>query len=233
LIDDPKDKIFSPFGDARWKIENGEANKSREMYFAIYQAIAKDERRPGLYKEYTGDFFDLIVVDECHRGSARDDSNWREILEYFEPAYQLGMTATPLREDNRDTYAYFGNPLYTYSLRQGIEDGFLAPYRVHRVLTTYDAAGWRPSQGEVDRYGRDIPDREYRTPEFEREVALRARTEAIARHLTDFLKHTDRFAKTIVFCIDQEHADEMRRALNKGTDALPLSRRHTPAVGRP
>ena len=184
------------------------------MYFAIYQAIAKDERRPGLYREYPPDFFDLIIVDECHRGSARDDSNWREILEYFEPAYQLGMTATPLREDNRDTYLYFGNPIYTYSLRQGIDDGFLAPYRVHRVVTEWDAAGWRPSKGELDRYGREIPDEEYQTKDFERVVALRARTEAIARHLTDFLKKTDRFAKTIVFCVDQEHADEMRRALN-------------------
>ena len=146
LIDDPKDKIFAAFGEARHKIENGEAVKSREMYFAIYQAIAKDERRPGLYREYAPDFFDLIIVDECHRGSARDESNWREILEYFDPAYQLGMTATPLREDNRDTYRYFGNPLYTYSLRQGIEDGFLAPYRVHRVITDVDAAGWRPSR---------------------------------------------------------------------------------------
>ena len=214
LIDDPKDKIFTPFGDARWKIENGEANKGREMYFAIYQAIAKDERRPGLYKEYAPDFFDLIIVDECHRGSTRDESNWREILEYFEPAYQLGMTATPLRQDNRDTYAYFGNPLYQYSLRQGIEDGFLAPYRVHRVVTAWDAAGWRPSQGDLDRYGREIPDEEYYTKDFERIVALRARTEAVARHLTEFLKKNDRFAKTIVFCVDQEHADEMRRALN-------------------
>jgi type I restriction enzyme R subunit len=221
LIDDPKDKIFAPFGDARWKIENGEAHKSREMYFAIYQAIAKDERRPGLYREYSRDFFDLIIVDECHRGSARDESNWREILEYFEPAYQLGMTATPLREDNRDTYAYFGNPLYTYSLRQGIEDGFLAPYRVHRIITTWDAAGWRPSQGERDRYGRTIPDQQYATPDFERIVALKARTEAIARNLTDFMKRADRFAKTIVFCVDQEHADEMRRTLgNMNADLL-------------
>jgi type I restriction enzyme R subunit len=214
LIDDPKDKIFAAFGDARWKIENGEAIKSREMYFAIYQAIAKDERRPGLYKEYAPDFFDLVIVDECHRGSARDESNWREILEYFEPAYQLGMTATPLREDNRDTYRYFGNPIYTYSLRQGIEDGFLAPYRVHRVVPSVDATGWRPSQGELDRYGREIPDGEYHTPDFERIVALRARTQAVARHLTDFLRNTDRFAKTIIFCVDQEHADEMRRVLN-------------------
>lgn len=214
LVDDPKDKDFAAFGDARWKIENGEANKSREMYFAIYQAIAQDERRPGLYREYAPDFFDLIIVDECHRGSARDESNWREILEYFQPAFQLGMTATPMREDNRDTYTYFGNPLYTYSLRQGIEDGFLAPYRVHRVLTTYDAVGWRPSRGETDRFLREVPDREYSTPDFERIVALRARTEAMARHLAEFMRRTDRFAKTIVFCVDQEHADEMRHQLN-------------------
>ncbi|MGD0660641.1 MAG: DEAD/DEAH box helicase family protein [Syntrophorhabdales bacterium] len=213
LIDDPKDKVFAPFGDARCKIENGIAPKSREMYFAIYQAIARDERRPGLYREYDPGFFDLIIVDECHRGSANDESNWREILEYFQPAIQIGMTATPLREDNRDTYRYFGNPIYTYSLRQGIDDGFLAPYRVHRVITTWDAAGWRPSQGDLDRYGREIPDEEYRTNDFERIVALRARTQVVARHLTSYLKATDRFAKTIVFCVDQEHADEMRRAL--------------------
>jgi type I restriction enzyme R subunit len=214
LVDDPKDKTFAPFGDARWKIENGQAIKSREMYFAIYQAIAKDQHRPGLYKEYAPDFFDLIVVDECHRGSARDESNWREILDYFAPAYQLGMTATPLREDNRDTYLYFGNPLYTYSLKQGIDDGFLAPYRVHRVLTTFDAAGWRPNVGQRDKYDREIPDGEYQTKDFERVISLQARTDAIARHLTDFLKKTDRHAKTIVFCVDQEHADLMRRALN-------------------
>lgn len=213
LVDDPKDKIFAPFGDARWKIE-GEAIKSREMYFATYQAIARDERRPGLYREFPPDFFDLIIVDECHRGSARDESNWREILQYFEPAYQLGMTATPLRQDNRDTYAYFGNPLYTYSLKQGIDDGFLAPYRVHRVVSTVDAAGWRPTKGEMDRYGREIPDGQYGTKDFERLVSLRARTQAIARNLSDFLAKTDRFAKTIVFCVDQEHAEEMRKALN-------------------
>jgi type I restriction enzyme R subunit len=214
LIDDPKDKIFAQFGDARAKIEYGNAIKSREIYFAIYQALAKDERRPGLYKEYAPDFFDLVIVDECHRGSAREESNWREILEYFEPATQLGMTATPLREDNRDTYLYFGNPIYQYSLRQGIEDGFLAPYRVHRVISEWDAAGWRPSKDDLDRYGHEIPDDEYLTKDFERVVALRARTEAIARHLADFMKKTDRFAKTIVFCVDQEHASEMRRALN-------------------
>ncbi len=214
LVDDPKDKIFSPFGDARHKIEGGKVVFSRELYFATYQSIAKDERRPGLYKEFAPDFFDLIIVDECHRGSAKEDSNWREILEYFAPAYQLGMTATPLRSDNRDTYLYFGNPIYTYSLKQGIDDGFLAPYRVHRIVTQWDAAGWRPSKDDLDRYGREIPDEVYTTADFERRVALRARTQAVARHLTDFLKKTDRFAKTIVFCVDQEHASEMRTALN-------------------
>jgi type I restriction enzyme R subunit len=214
LVDDPKDKTFSPFGDARWKIEGGKVTHSRELYFATYQSIAKDENRPGLYKEFEKNFFDLIIVDECHRGSARDDSNWREILEYFEPAYQLGMTATPLRQENKDTYLYFGNPIYTYSLKQGIDDGFLAPYRVHRIVSQWDATGWRPSKDDLDRYGRRIPDEVYGTQDFEHKVALLKRTEAIARHLTDFLKKTDRFAKTIVFCVDQEHASEMRAALN-------------------
>ncbi len=214
LVDDPKYNTFIPFGDARHKIENAEVVKSREMYFAIYQAIAEDERRPGLYKEFAPDFFDLIIVDECHRGSARDEGNWRQLLDYFESATKFGMTATPQRDDNRDTYRYFSNPIYTYSLRQGIDDGFLAPYRVHRVITTADAAGWRPTKGELDRYGREIPDEEYQTKDFERVVALRSRTKAIAEHLAGFMKKTDRFAKTIVFCVDQEHADEMRRALN-------------------
>ncbi|CUB00948.1 EcoAI/FtnUII family type I restriction enzme subunit R [Pannonibacter indicus] len=213
LVDDPMAKDFSPFGDARQKIAGGVAVKSRDMYFAIYQSIARDENRPGLYREYPRDFFDLIIVDECHRGSARDDSNWREILEWFEPATQIGMTATPRREDNVDTYNYFGDPIYEYSLAQGIADGFLAPYRVHRIITDYDAAGWRPTKGELDRYGREIPDSEYGTRDFERVVALRARTQAIARHLADFMRETDRFAKTIVFCVDQEHALEMRHVL--------------------
>lgn len=207
--------MFAPFGDARAKIENGTAVKSREMYFAIYQALAADERRPGLYREYAPDFFDFIVVDECHRGSARDESSWREILEYFKPACQLGMTATPLREDNRDTYSYFGDPVYQYSLRQGIGDGFLAPYRVHRVITTFDAVGFRPSVGDLDRWGRVIPDRDYHTPDFERTISLTKRTDAIARHLCDFMRRTDRYAKTIVFCVDQPHADEMRAAIGK------------------
>ena len=221
LVDDPKDKMFNSFGDARHKIENGIVSKSRDIYFAIYQSLAEDERRPGLYREFAPDFFDLVIVDECHRGSAREDSAWREIIEYFNPAYQIGMTATPLHDDSRDTYRYFGNPIYTYSLLQGIDDGFLAPYRVHRVITTWDAAGWRPSPEDLDRFGREIPDGIYGTNEFERIIALLKRTQIIAKHLSDFLKNTDRFAKTMVFCVDQEHADEMRRALvNENSDLV-------------
>lgn len=221
LVDDPMVKDFSVFGDARHKITGGDTSKSRDIYFAIYQSIARDENRPGLYKEYPQDFFDLIIVDECHRGSARDDSNWREILDWFHPATQIGMTATPRREDNVDTYTYFDDPVYEYSLAQGIADGFLAPYRVHRIVTDYDAAGWRPTKGEVDRYGREIPDAEYGTRDFERLIAIKARTKAIARHLADFMRQTDRFAKTIVFCVDQEHALEMRAALQElNTDLM-------------
>ena len=211
LVDDPMAKMFSPFGDARHKIAGGDVSQGRDMYFGIYQALTTASE--DVFRQYRPDFFDLIIIDECHRGSSRDESAWRAVLDYFAPAVQFGMTATPLREESRDTYEYFGNPVYTYSLRQGIEDGFLAPYRVHRVITTVDAAGWRPSRDEVDRYGREVPDEEYQTKDFERVVALRARTRAIARHLSDFLKGTDRFAKTLVFCVDQEHAAEMRQEL--------------------
>ena len=211
LVDDPMAKMFAPFGDARHKIAGGDVSQSRDMYFGIYQALSTSTE--DVFRKYRPDFFDLIIIDECHRGSSRDESSWRAVLEYFEPAIQFGMTATPLREESRDSYEYFGNPVYTYSLRQGIEDGFLAPYRVHRVITTVDAAGWRPSKDELDRFGREVPDDEYQTKDFERVVALRARTRAMARHLTDFLKGTDRFAKTLIFCVDQEHAAEMRQEL--------------------
>lgn len=211
LVDDPMAKMFAPFGDARHKIAGGDVSQGRDMYFGIYQALTTSSE--DVFRQYRPDFFDLIIIDECHRGSSRDESAWRAVLNYFAPAVQFGMTATPLREESRDTYEYFGNPVYTYSLRQGIEDGFLAPYRVHRVITTVDAAGWRPSKDELDRYGRQVPDEEYQTRDFERVVALRARTQALARHLTDFLKGTDRFAKTLVFCVDQEHAAEMRQEL--------------------
>ena len=215
LVDDPYSKDFAIFGEARHKIQRV-VNTSRDMFFAIYQAVDDREWIPGLYRQYPPDFFDLITVDECHRGSADPEGNWHEILNFFHTAVQLGMTATPLRDDNRDTYAYFGNPLYLYSLKQGIEDGFLAPYRVHRVVTNWDLDGYRPELGQRDRNGKEIPDKVYTTPAFEREIALKPRTRALARHLTDFLKkHGDRFAKTIVFCVDQEHAAEMMVQLQK------------------
>ena len=219
LADQPITREFNIFGDAVHKIQ-GEAQKGREIYFALYQAIAEDESRPGLYREYPPDYFDLIIVDECHRGSAGDESRWRRILEYFQPATQIGMTATPLREETKNTYRYFGDPICTYRLGQGIEDGFLAPYRVHRVVPSVDATGWRPEEGQLDRFGREIPDGLYGTKEFERVVSLLTRTEVVARHLTDYLKRTDRFGKTMVFCVDQEHAEDMRAALHSANEDL-------------
>ena len=225
LVDQPLIREFSIFGDAVWKIQ-GEAKKGREIYFALYQALAEDETRPGLYKEYPSDYFDLIIVDECHRGSAADESRWRQILEYFHPATQIGMTATPLREETRDTYRYFGNPIYTYRLGQGIEDGFLAPYRVHRIVPSVDATGWRPDQGQLDRFGREIPDGVYETKDFERVVSILSRTDVVAQHLTAYLRRTDRFAKTMVFCVDQEHAEDMRAALHKANEDLTQQYTH-------
>jgi len=213
LVKDPQNRHFASFGEGRHRILAGHAPGSREVFFATYQALLGEGPDAVPFAGLPPDFFDLVIVDECHRGSSRADSTWRAILEHFSPAAQLGMTATPVHEDTRDTYAWFGAPLYIYSLRQGIEDGYLAPYKVRRVVTDFDAAGWRPSAGELDRYGQPIPDDEYLTKDFERIVALRARTDAIAHHLTDYLRSTDPFAKTLVFCVDQEHADEMRRAL--------------------
>jgi type I restriction enzyme R subunit len=213
LVDQPIAREFRPvFGDAIWKLR-GEAKHGREVYFALYQALADTGDALGFFRDYAPDYFDLVVVDECHRGSANETSSWREILKYFSPAVQLGMTATPLRNDNVDTYRYFGNPVYEYSLAQGIEDGFLAPYRVRRVVLSPDAHGWAPAPGELDRFGREVPPGVYGTSQFERVVSLLMRTEAAARHLTSYLESTDPLAKTIVFCVDSEHADQMRQAL--------------------
>jgi type I restriction enzyme, R subunit len=229
LIEDPYTKDFAIFGDARHRIK-GEPLKSRQIYFTTYQAIAEDKTREGRYKEFSPDFFDLIVIDECHRGSARDDSNWRQILDYFGSAYKLGMTATPRRIENRNTYRYFGNPVFEYSLKQGIDDGFLSPYRVHRIVTSWDAAGWRPMRGQKDRHGNVIPDEIYGTKQFERKIAMKQRTKAVAKHLTEFLKKNDRMAKTIIFCVDQDHAAEMRTQLHNLN--LDISREHTNYVVR-
>lgn len=220
LVDQPIAREFKPvFGNAIWKV-TGRAKTGREIYFALYQAIADAAEGAGIFRDYPADYFDLIIVDECHRGSARDESTWRAILDHFSPATQLGMTATPLRNDNVDTYRYFGNPIFEYSLADGIDDGFLAPYRVHRVVLSPDAYGWRPTPEQLDLFGREVPDDLYTTPQFERVVSLLMRTRAAARHLTEYLRRTDRFAKTIVFCVDQEHADQMRQALHEANEDL-------------
>lgn len=219
LIDQAKDRTFSPMGQALQKIQ-GRAVKSREVYFALYQALANPVTGENLYEKYPRDFFDLIIVDECHRGSANEFGSWRKILEYFESATQIGMTATPKRTDNVDTYDYFGEPIYTYSLRQGIDDGFLAPYRVYRVIPDVDASGLQIDPGVLDRFGREIPPDLYGTKDFERLISLLSRTEVVAKHLTEYLKRTNRMDKTIVFCVDQEHALDMRMALNNANADL-------------
>ncbi len=221
LVSDPHAKDFALFGDARCLVPEEGLTSSREIYFSTYQSLAEDSNRAGAFRNLPRDFFDLIVIDECHRGSASDDSNWRIILDYFNQSVQLGLTATPLRDDNKDTYAYFGNPLYTYSLRQGIEDGFLAPYIVHRIATEADAVGWRPHEGQLDANGEIIPDGVYSTPDFENSLSLLPRTKAVAKHLYDFMLKNGRFDKTIVFCVDQEHADHFRREIsNLNTDLV-------------
>ncbi|HKQ60435.1 MAG TPA: DEAD/DEAH box helicase family protein [Candidatus Polarisedimenticolaceae bacterium] len=213
LIDQPITREFRPvFGDAVLRV-HGTPETSREIYFALYQSLADSGDDLGLFRDYPRDFFDLVVVDECHRGSARDESTWRRVLEHFEPAAQLGMTATPLVGENADTYRYFGDPIYEYSLAQGIEDGFLAPYRVRRVVLSPDAEGWSPAPEQLDRFGREIPPGLYGTREFEKVVSLLCRTEAAAAYVTNYLRKTDRMSKTIVFCVDSEHALQMRDAI--------------------
>jgi type I restriction enzyme, R subunit len=230
LVDQPIAREFRPvFGDAVWKIR-GEAKTGREIYFALYQSLADSGDALGIFRDYPHDYFDLIVVDECHRGSARDDSDWHIILEHFSSAVQIGMTATPKRDANIDTYRYFGDPIYTYTLAQGIEDGFLAPYRVRRVVLSPDYEGWSPEPDQLDRFGREIPEGLYETRHFERVVSLLTRTEAAARHLTEYMKRMDRMAKTIVFCVDAEHASQMRQALNN--ENADLVRQHPNYVVR-
>ncbi|MCF8449817.1 MAG: DEAD/DEAH box helicase family protein [Taibaiella sp.] len=214
LVTDPHSKDFAVFGDARCLVPEEGLPSSREIYFSTYQSLAEDKNRPGIFRNLPRDFFDLIVIDECHRGSSSEESNWRIILEYFNTSVQLGLTATPLREDNKDTYQYFNNPLYTYSLKQGIEDGFLAPYIVHRIVPLPDAIGFRPQEGQLDDRGQTIPDGIYTTPDFETLISHLPRTKAVAKHLYDFMCRNGRYDKTIVFCVDQEHADQFRRELN-------------------
>lgn len=214
LVTDPHAKDFSVFGDARCLVPEEGLPSSREIYFSTYQSLAEDSYREGAFRKLPKDFFDLIVIDECHRGSASDESNWRVILDYFDTSVQVGLTATPLRDDNKDTYAYFNNPLYTYTLKQGIKDGFLAPYLVHRVVTETDATGFRPEEGQLDDKGELIPDGIYTTPDFENSLSFLPRTKAVVKHLYNFMVKNGRFDKTIVFCVNQEHADQFRRELS-------------------
>ena len=214
LVNDPHAKDFTVFGDARCLVPEEGLPSSREIYFSTYQSLAEDTNRKGAFRQLPRDFFDLIVIDECHRGSSSDESNWRIILDYFNTSVKLGLTATPLREDNKDTYSYFHNPLYTYTLKQGIEDGFLAPYLVHRIVTDTDATGFRPEEGQLDDNGQVIPDGLYTTPDFENSLSYLPRTKTVAKHLYDFMMKYGRFDKTIVFCVNQPHADQFRREIS-------------------
>lgn len=212
LADQTKTNDFKPFQGQMTKITGHTVDTSYEIYLSLYQAITGPEERQKAYKKFSRDFFDLIVIDECHRGSAAEDSAWREILDYFDSAIHVGLTATPKETKYISNINYFGKPVYTYSLKQGIEDGFLAPYKVIRVTMDKDD-GWRPESDMVDRYGNEIPDQIYNLRDFDRTITLSERTKSVARKITEFLKKTDRYGKTIVFCENIEHAEHMRQAL--------------------
>ncbi|MEV1036580.1 EcoAI/FtnUII family type I restriction enzme subunit R [Streptomyces sp. NPDC050204] len=221
LVDDPKDRYFLPvFGeDDVHKIGGGEAKRGRKIYFALYQSLEQGEAQGELFREYPRDYFDLVIVDECHRGSASSDSRWRKVLEHFEPAVQIGLTATPITDESKktDTFDYFGNPVYTYSLRDGIEDGFLSPYRVRRVRLNVDVEGYLPEPGKKDIYDREIPPDLYGPKDFERVMVILERTETAARYLIDYLRKNaedGRLGKTLVFCENNDHAARMRTALH-------------------
>jgi type I restriction enzyme R subunit len=227
LVDQAKTNDFKPFGKAMTKIKNRKVNKAFEIYLALYQAIAGADERADIFKQFSPDFFDLIVVDECHRGSAADNSAWRVILDYFAGATQIGLTATPKETVDVSTTHYFGEPVYTYSLKQGIEDGFLAPYKVVRIDLDRDLAGWRPEKGKRDKHGEEIKDRIYNQRDFDRSLVLEQRTALVARKVSEFLKATDRFDKTIVFCEDIDHAERMRQALvNENADLCAQNRKY-------
>ena len=221
LVDQTMTNDFKPFGPAMTKIQKRQANKSYEIYLSLYQAVTGTEEEQNIYKQFSPDFFDLIVIDECHRGSAAADSAWREILEYFSAATQIGLTATPKETKAVSNIDYFGEPIYTYSLRQGIEDGFLAPYKVVRIDLDRDLEGWRPDKGMRDKHGEEIEDRIYNQRDFDRTLILEKRTHLVAKKISDFLKATNRFDKTIVFCDNIDHAERMRQALvNENADLV-------------
>ncbi|SMP71277.1 type I restriction enzyme, R subunit [Serratia sp. CC22-02] len=213
LVDQTKNNDFQPLGNAMTKITGRTIDPAYEVHLALYQAITGPEAYQKAYKQVAPDFFDLIVIDECHRGSASEDSAWREILEYFGSATQIGLTATPKETEDVSNIDYFGDPVYTYSLKEGIEDGFLAPYKVVRVDIDVDVQGWRPLKGQLDKYGAEIEDRIYNLKDFDRTLVIDERTMLVAQTITDYLKRTNPMDKTIVFCNDIDHADRMRHAL--------------------
>lgn len=213
LVDQTKNNDFKPFGQAMTKVTNRTVDPSYEIYLSLYQAVTGSEDEQNIYKQFSPDFFDLVVIDECHRGSASVDSAWRQILDYFSAATHIGLTATPKETKEVSNIDYFGEPVYTYSLKQGIEDGFLAPYKVVRIDLDRDLQGWRPSKGQTDKHGELIEDRIYNQKDFDRQLVLEKRTEVVARKVTEFLKQTDPYQKTIVFCEDIDHAERMRQAL--------------------
>lgn len=213
LADQTKTNDFKPFGKAMTKITNRTVDKAFEIYLCLYQAVTGTEEERNIYKQFSPDFFDLVVVDECHRGSAADDAAWRQVLEHFSSATQIGLTATPKETKEVSNIEYFGEPIYTYSLRQGIADGFLAPYKVVRIGLDKDLDGWRPEHGQTDKLGQLIEDREYNDRDYDRNLVLEKRTELVAARVSDFLRSTNRFAKTIIFCENIDHAERMRQAM--------------------
>lgn len=213
LVDQTRVNDFQPFGTAMTKIEGRTVDPAFEIHLGLYQALTGPEEHQKAFKQVAPDFFDLIVIDECHRGSAAEDSAWREILEYFHSATQVGLTATPKETDEVSNSYYFGDPVYTYTLKQGIEDGFLAPYKVVRIDIDVDMQGWRPTKGQTDKHGELIEDRIYNQKDFDRSLVIDERTELVAQTITSYLERTDPMAKTIVFCNDIDHAERMRRAL--------------------
>lgn len=221
LIDQTMTQDFQPFTKTMTKIENRKMDSSFEIYMALYQQLT-DGQGMNIFKQFSEDFFDLIIVDECHRGSAADDSNWKKILEYYKSATQIGLTATPKETNEISNIQYFGEPIYTYSLKQGIDDGFLAPYKVIRVNLDKDLVGYRPEAGKRDVNGNIIEDDEiYYQSDMDKRIIIDERTQAVAKRVTEFLKNTNRFNKTIVFCIDIEHAERMRQALiNENNDMI-------------
>jgi type I restriction enzyme R subunit len=227
LVDQTRTNDFKPFGSAMTKITNRQVDKSYEIYLSLYQAVSGTEEEQNIYKQFSPNFFDLIVVDECHRGSAADDAAWREILEYFSGATQIGLTATPKETKEISNISYFGQPVYMYSLRQGIADGFLAPYKVVRIDIDKDLTGWRPESGRVDDRGNLIEDRIFNQSDFDRTLVLDQRTKLVAKKVTEFLKGTDRFDKTIIFCEDINHAERMRFELvNQNGDLVSKNNKY-------